>query len=135
MAVNMETSSGNSLQPFEANFFRSMGLAAMAVSTICLTLFAFNLRSRLYFHGPNWGFLFWLSLYCALTGAGLLRLKKWAALLSFIPAILYAVILVVSLNAEKSLYSGLALVFNFAICCLLFAVPAKMSRHWKALSW
>ena len=135
MAVSMEPSSANSPQPVPANFFRSMGLLAIALSIVFLTLFAFNLRSRLYFQGPDWGFLLWMSVYCAITGAGLLRFRKWAVLLSFIPAMAYAAILVVSSKTEAKHYSDLVLLFNFAICGLLFVVPAKMSRHWNALRW
>jgi hypothetical protein len=62
----------------------------LVLSSALLFLYLGNLRSRLYFGGPNWGFLLWLAAYSAITGTGLVLLRKWGAVLLFLPSVLIA---------------------------------------------
>ena len=85
---------------------RQVGQFAILGSIVFLALFAANLRSRLYFHGPDYGFLFWISLYCAVTGVGLIRFKKWAVFMAFSPALAFGAILTASLRTSHGPDAG-----------------------------
>jgi hypothetical protein len=112
---------------------RQAGQFAIIGSIVFLALFAANLRSRFYFHGPDYGFLFWISLYCAVTGVGLIRFKKWAVLMAFLPALVTGVILVASPRRANGPDPGFFLAI--ALFGFLVAVPIGMFRHWKELHW
>ena len=100
-----------------------------------LLLFVMNLRSRIYYHGPNYGFLFWIFLYSAITGVGLIRLKKWAVLSLFLPCMWYAVILAIGLFKQKQSILDLSVLFNVAMLALVVAIPVRMLRLWHVLCW
>ena len=68
--------------------FVAIGYLLLFAAGYLFFLFASNLRSRIYYHGPNYSFLFWLFLYSSITAFGLLRLRKWAVLSLFLPGIL-----------------------------------------------
>jgi hypothetical protein len=112
---------------------RQMGQFAILGSIVFLALFAANLRSRLSFHGSEYGFLFWISLYCAVTGVGLIRFKKWAVLLAFSPALAFGAILTTSLRTSNGPDAGVF--FMFALFAFFIAVPIRMFRYWKDLRW
>jgi hypothetical protein len=116
-------------------FIVSIGYVTLFFSGVFLILFFVNLRSRLYYNGPNYGFLFWIALYSAITGFGLVRLKKWAVLSLFVPGIVDSVILAFAVGASKTTFPTLAVLFNIALLGLLVAIPARMFRHWAELRW
>jgi len=105
----------------------------VAVSGFILLLFVANVRSRLYYHGPNYSFLFWLFLYALLTGIGVMRLKKWGVLLLFLPSIGMLIVLCVARVEERVTLGILSL--NLAFVLLFAAVPAIMLRNWSELRW
>jgi hypothetical protein len=110
-----------------------IGYLAFSMSSLLLFLFAMNLRSRAYYRGPNYGFLFWISLYFAVLGTGVVRCKKWGLILLFVPAVLDGAILLISLGTMR--HALLAALANIAIFGLLAAVPALLLRQWKELHW
>jgi hypothetical protein len=114
-------------------FLGSIGKVMLFVSGIFLLLFGMNLRSRLYYHGPDYSFFFWIFLYSAITGWGLIRLKKWAVLSLFVPCILCAFVLAPALFHMT--IPDLPVLFNVAILALIVAIPVTMLRLWHVLHW
>lgn len=116
-------------------FIRAVGGLALGVAGLFLVLFLSNVRSRIYYHGPNWSFLFWPFLYCVITGIGLLRLRKWGVISLFLPGIADAVMLI---SYHKMLTHGFPapwVLFNIAFCVFLIAIPAVLLQGWKQLRW
>jgi hypothetical protein len=115
------------------SFIRIVGRLTLFVAAIFLVLFLANLRSRLYYHGPNYSFLLWMFFYCLLTGIGLLKLRKWAVLLLFLPGVLPIAIFVYSWTKGASVPMPWALV-NYGFLAALFAIPVFMLRKWYETS-
>jgi hypothetical protein len=115
-------------------FIRSCGGFVLFMAVVFLALSLANLRSRIYYHGPNYSFLFWLCFYCVVTGIGLIRLKKWAVLLLFVPGILCIIIFVYSWTKGASVPMPWALL-NYLFVASLLAIPAIMLRKWDELHW
>lgn len=119
----------------KASWIRTIGRLILAGAVFLLFLFGLNIRSRIYYEGPNLGFLLWISVYCFLTGYGLFKLKRWAVLLLFLPgvatAIFYAYVTVTK-NAFVPMPWAL---LNYAFIIVLLVIPASMFRHWRELSW
>jgi hypothetical protein len=65
----------------QAGEIRAYGYVAMVFSVPPLILFFANVRSRLYYGSPNYSFLLWIAIYLGAVGFGLVRLRKWAAVL------------------------------------------------------
>ncbi len=107
---------------------------ALFMAAVFLLLFLANLRSRIYFHGPDYSFLFWMFLYCTVTGLGLLKLKRWAILLLFLPGILSIVIFAYGWARGARARMPWALL-NYAFLATLLVVPALMLRRWRELHW
>jgi hypothetical protein len=116
------------------SLIRIVGRLALFIAAVFLLLFLANLRSRIYFHGPNYSFLFWMFLYCIVTGFGLLKLKRWAILLLFLPGILSIVIFTYSWAKGARALMPWALL-NYAFLATLLVVPALMLRRWRDLRW
>lgn len=116
-------------------FLVSIGQVTLFVSGVFLLLFIWNLRSRIYYHGPDYGVLLWVFLYSAITGLGLIQLKKWAVISLFVPGMLYAVILAIGLFTQKQRILDLAMLFNVAMLALVVAIPVRMLRLWHVLRW
>lgn len=104
----------------------------VAIAIFCLLLFLSNLRSRFYYHGPNYSFLFWIFLYCLLTGIGLVKLRKWAVVLLFIPGILSWAIFAYGWTKGESIPMPGA-IFNYCLLAALVAIPAIMLLNWREL--
>jgi len=103
-------------------------------SAVFLLLFLANLRSLFYYHGPNYSFLFWIFFYCALTGIGLFKLRKWAVLLLFLPGILSIAVFVYGWTKGASVPMPWALL-NYVFVATLLAAPIFMLRNWHELRW
>lgn len=104
----------------------------VAIAIFCLLLFLANLRSRFYYHGPNYSFLFWIFLYCLLTGIGLVKLRKWAVVLLFIPGILSWAIFAYGWR-EAASAPLLRAILNYCFLAGLVAIPATMLLNWREL--
>jgi len=115
-------------------FIRIAGRLTLFMAGAFLLLFLANLRSRFYYHGPNYSFLFWMFFYCMLTGIGLLKLRKWAVLLLFLPGILSVAIFVYSWTKGASVPMPWALL-NYGFVATLLAIPVVMLRNWHELRW
>ena len=48
-------------------FIQVVGRLTVFLAMILFLLFLANLRSRFYFHGPNYSFLLWMSFYFTVT--------------------------------------------------------------------
>ena len=119
---------------------REGGRVAFFLGAVFLLLFAANLRARINYHGSNYPFLLWISCYWVLTGVGLLKFRKWAVLLAFLPGVLYVVIVVYGLTKGPSVQTpwivfAAAAVFNYFLAVTLVAIPANMLRSWQDLRW
>jgi len=75
----------------------------MLLAILFWYLYLRNLQSRMLYHGPNWSFLGWVATYFTVTGIGLLMLRKWALLLSFLPAVAILFPLAGALHRGESL--------------------------------
>lgn len=107
---------------------------SLIMAAVFLLLFLANLRSRFYYHGPNYSFLLGMSIFCALTGAGLWKLRKWAVLLLFIPGVLYLSIIVYSWTKGARVPMPWALL-NYCFVAALFSIPVSALRHWREFRW
>ena len=116
------------------SFIPRVGLLMLFVAGFVLLLFIANLRSRIYYHGPNYGFLFWIFLFTGVTAVGLIRLRKWAVILLFVPPILNAIIVGMGLKSLRS-SPAVPILINLAIPLLLLLVPLLMLRCWRELRW
>jgi hypothetical protein len=116
------------------SFIRIAGRFTLFMAVVFLLLFLANLRSRFYYHGPNYSFLFWMFFYCVLTGIGLLKLRKWAVLLLFLPGILSIVIFTYSGAKGARVLMPWALL-NYGFVAALLGIPALMLRCWRELRW
>lgn len=114
-------------------FVWRIGYITLVVSGFVLLLFAMNVRSRIYYHGPNYSFLFWIFLYSAITGIGLLRFKKWAAVLLLVPGICVTALFIYAVfvrGAHLQMPWGL---LNVVFAGILLAIPIFILRHWSEL--
>jgi hypothetical protein len=66
---------------------RILGIFGLLIAVLFWGLYLMNLRSRMFYHGPDWSFLGWIAAYFTVTGIGLLMLQKWALALSFLPPV------------------------------------------------
>ena len=116
-------------------FIERLGYFMLLMAAIFLLLFLANLRSRLYYYGPNYSFLLLIFLYCAVTGFGLLWLRRWAVLSLFVPGVLSASILIYG-GVAKGAYVPMpwALV-NMGFVLLLLGIPALILRYWSERRW
>ncbi len=105
------------------------------MACVFLLLFVANLRSRYYFHGPNYGFLLWMFLYSGVTGIGLLKFKRWAVLLTFLPGTLAVLIYIYAGWAETARVPMPWALLNYGFIATLLGIPALMLRHWNELRW
>ena len=113
---------------------RIVGGFVLFLAAIFLLLFLANLRSHFYYNGPNFGFLFWIFFDCVLTGVGLLKLRRWAVLLLFLPGILTVVIFTYSWVKGARVLMPWALL-NYSFVAALLGIPALLLRHWRELRW
>lgn len=117
--------------------FPAIGSCVLFIAFALFLLLLVNLRSRIYYHGPNYSFLFWVFLYCLVMGVGLIRRKKWAVILIFLPGISLLANFTYILKGDISTLSALAYyVFGvLIIAILLIWIPALLLRSWKELQW
>ena len=98
-------------------------------------LFLGNLRSRLLHKAPNLSSLFLISCaYCFFAGIGLLKLKKWALLLLFLPGVLFIAVFVYGGVLGARVPMPWALI-NYAFLAAMIGFPAYMLRHWNTFNW
>ena len=121
------------LADFKAVFHR-LGYAALTLASLLLFLYLMNLRSRFYYNGPDYGFLFWLFAWAAAAGVGLLLLRKWALLLLFLPGIAFSAVFGFGL-AKSSGMPTWAIAVNGVFVGVIVAVPFVLLRFWKNLRW
>jgi len=114
---------------------RLTGVFTLGAAGFVLLLFIMNIRSQIYHHGPNWSFLFWPFLYCAITGIGLVRLRKWAVISLFLPGIAYALMLISDHKILIQAFPAFWVLFNVAFSLFLVGIPAVMLLGWKELHW
>jgi hypothetical protein len=112
--------------------FERLGYATIFVAGLVLLLILRNLRSRLYY-GPDYGFLFWLFVWSAIGGIGLLRLRKWAVILLFFPGLATGVVILAGV-VKTSIATWVVLV-NVSFAVLLLAIPVLLFRYWNELRW
>jgi hypothetical protein len=113
--------------------FKTLGYATLFAAGLLLVLFLRNLRSRLYYHGPDYGFLFWLFAWSAIAGIGLVCLRKWAVILLFFPGVATAVIILVSVF--KTSIAAWAVLVNLSFTVFLLAIPMLLLHYWNDLHW
>ncbi len=114
--------------------FQVFGYAALGLASLLLFLYLMNLRSRFYYHGPDYSFLFWLFAWAATAGVGLLLLRRWALVLLFVPGIAFSVILVIGLLKSSGI-AAWAIAVNVLFVSATIAVPMVLLRYWKTLRW
>ena len=120
--------------PDSKAIFQRLGYATLILASFLLLLYVMNLRSRFYYNGPAYSFLFWLFAWAATAGIGLLLLRKWAVVLLFFPGIAFAVILCVGLLKSLGIATW-AIVINLLFVAITVAVPIVLLRYWRILRW
>jgi hypothetical protein len=113
---------------------RILGILGLLVAVLFGALYLMNLRSRLRYHGPDWSFLGWIAAYLTVTGIGLLMLRKWALLLSFLPAFAILVPFVIAWHRNRSLTMP-AILLEVCQIGILIIVPGILLRSWRLLKW
>ena len=113
--------------------FERLGYATLFLASLLLLLFLRNLRARLYYHGPDYGFLLWLFALAAIAGIGLVYLRKWAVILLLLPGVATAMIILVSMF-RSSIATWVALA-NISFAFLLLFIPVLLFRYWNDLRW
>jgi|SRR5208282_1839303 len=111
-----------------------LGILELLFVVLFGALYLMNLRSRMLYHGPDWSFLGWIAMYLAVTGIGLLMLRKWALLLSFLPAIAIVVGFAFAWYRHRSLTIPVILLEVCQIGILII-VPGILLRSWRLLKW
>lgn len=113
---------------------RIVGRFVLLLAALFLLLFFANVRSRVYYRGPNYSFLLWMFFYCALTGVGLMKLRRWAILLLFLPGVLSFAIFVYSWTKGAAVPMPWALL-NYIFLAVMFVIPTLLLRAWHELRW
>ena len=93
-----------------------------------------NMRARIYFHAPNYGFVGAVALYLFVTALGLLARRRWAIILMSAPCLVVGALLVSSTLQPHRPLSFADLFYNLCFEALLafaFAITAKRWRHWS----
>lgn len=103
---------------------KAYGYLSVVVSLLFLILFFANLRSHLYYSGPSYSFLLWIALYLGIIGFGLIRLRKWAAVLLALGmgffGLFFGVLIALQTHFPISLFSALwSLLFFLPIVLVL----------------
>lgn len=114
--------------------FQRLGYTAFLLASLLLFLYVMNLRSRFYYNGPDYSFLFWLFAWAATAGVGLLLLRKWALLLLFLPGIAFSAVLGVGVTRSSAI-AGWVLGVNLLFVGVTVAAPIVLLRFWKVLRW
>jgi hypothetical protein len=113
---------------------RILGLLGLLIAVLFWCLYAMNVRSRIFYHGPDWSLLGWIAAYFTVTGVGLLMLRKWALLLSFLPAIAILVPLTIAWRRGQSLPMPYILLVALHVAVVII-VPGILLRSWRLLKW
>jgi hypothetical protein len=112
------------------SLFRGFGYVAIGFAAVLALLFLLNLRSRIFFHGPNYSALGWISVYSAAIGVGLVYLKKWAVALFAVSMLGIGILVVVrSLIETPFPWTLLNIAIGVAFC--VPSIPAL--RCWREL--
>jgi len=113
-----------------ADMSRAIGNVTLACSAVLLALFLANLRSQFLYHGPDYSFLGWISVYAAVTGVGLRRSFKWAAILFAFPCYILGLFLAVGSVFKVPLPWVL---LDVAMGLLFCIVATKVLKEWLRL--
>ncbi len=119
-----------------SEFIRRIGLLMLFGAGFLLFLFVVKIRSLIHYQGPpSRSLLLSIFLYCAIIGVGLLRLKRWAVILLFLPGILFVLIMVYGIIALKQPLPMPEGLFSISFIVVILGIPAIMLRLWKELNW
>jgi hypothetical protein len=113
---------------------RILGILGLFFAALFGALYLMNLRSRILYDGPNWSFLGWIAAYFTATGIELLMLRKWALLLSFLPAIAILVPFAIAWCRNRPLTMPVILLEVTQIGVMII-VPGILLRNWPLLKW
>ena len=114
----------------DATFCRGLGFLTIGFAAVLLLLFLLNLRAHLYYGGPNYWPLILFSLYAVVVGLGLIRLRKWAAVLFAIPRVGVGLLWTVNSLIRHQMPLDLLNVAVGLIVCLPALLPF---RSWHQL--
>ena len=114
-----------------------VGCVSLLMAGVFLLLSAVNLRSIIYYNSPIsvYRALFAMSLFCALSGVGVLMRRKWALIMLFLPGILVSTIFVYAGVAKGAHVPMPWALLNMGFVLILLGPPASMLRCWHELRW
>jgi hypothetical protein len=108
----------------DPTIFRAFGYVSIVSAALLLVLFLANLRSRVYYHGPNYSFLGWMALYVIVVGFGLIHLWKWAVVLLVAPTLSAGLFLIIGSVMKVPLpWSLLNILFGAVLCAPAVFAP------------
>ena len=113
---------------------RILGFLGLLVAFPFWCLYGMNLRSHLLYHGPDWSFLGWIAAYLTVTAIGLLMLRKWTLVLSFLPAVAILVPLTIALRKGESLTMPYIVLVVFHVGAMII-LPIILLKSWRLLKW
>src|SRR6516225_4872938 len=111
--------------------FQPLGYATVLVAALFLLLYGMNLRSRFYYHGPDYGFLFWWFAWAASASIGLMLQRRWAVVLLFFPGIAFSVVLCTGI-VKSSRIDHWVILLNAVFVSLTLAGPIALLRFWRS---
>jgi hypothetical protein len=110
------------------NLFRGIGYLVIGFAVVLALLFLANLRSRIFFRGPNYSALGWMSIYWGVIGMGLVYLKKWGVALFVVSMSAIGVFVVVRSIIETPFpWTLLNVAIGLAFC--IPSIPALRCWH------
>ncbi|HYG98960.1 MAG TPA: hypothetical protein VD837_07500 [Terriglobales bacterium] len=118
-------------QAAEPESVRVVGYLTLVVATAFLILYAANIRAHFSYGAASMPWLAAAGLYAVAVGWGLLRLRKWAAVMLALPLCIYGLLLGTLSIAKNHSFANIILALGWA--ALLCSPTAMTARAWRAL--
>jgi len=111
------------------------GKFALLLAGMFLFLGAMNLKSHIQYGGRDYRFLFWIAAYFSVMGIGLIRLRKWALLLLFLPAFVDVTLFILDYRDVAHGVPIGSTILNLCLLAVFTAIPVNGLLFWRELTW
>ena len=116
----------------DPEFVRVLGYFALVAAAGFFLLFVANLRARFFYGARNLSFLGYMGGYSLVAGWGLVRLRKWAAVMFTVPLCLTGLALgTLAVAKSRTVSTGIVAVGWAALLCCPAVVAARVWRSLK----
>jgi hypothetical protein len=115
----------------DPEFVRVLGYFALVAAAGFFVLFVANLRARFFYGARDLSFLGYLAGYSLVAGWGLVRLRKWAAVMLTVPLCLTGLVLgTLAVAKSRTVSAG---IFALGWAALLSCPAVLAARAWRSL--